>query len=478
MAHRTMATQKGQTMAQEFKPHRYQTECIRFIEDHPYCGLFLDMGLGKTVITLTAIQQLKYERWAVGRCLVIAPKMVAEATWGKERAKWLHLQGLRIETILGKREKRVAALDKEADVYVINRDNVDWLVKQVGLSWPFDTVVLDESSSFKNPKARRFRALRAVRPKIRRLIELTGTPAPHGLTDLWSQIYLLDGGKRLGRTISVYRDMYFLPDKRNGWQVWSYKLKPGADRANFDEISDICISMKAEDYLTLPDCITDEIPVKLDDKAQRAYKRLEKEQLLQISEDDWVTAGTAGVLTGKLLQLCNGAVYDENGAVHELHACKLEAFMETLEQIHEPVLAFYQFQHDRDRLLEILGRQTPELHVRVYEGAQDEADWNAGRIDVLLAHPASCGYGLNLQQGGHHVVWFGLTWNLEHFQQANKRLHRQGQSKPVFVHILAVQGGVDEDVIRSLGGKERTQDALLRALKARWDEAREDADDS
>ena len=461
-----------------FIPHKYQQHCIDFVISHPYCGLWLDMGLGKTVITLTAIQRMKFEMWSISRVLVIAPKKVAEATWGKETAKWSHLRSLRVVTVLGSERERLAALGADADIYVINRDNVAWLVKQVGLRWPFDCVVLDESSSFKNPKALRFKALKAVRPKIRRLIELTGTPAPHGLTDLWSQIYLLDGGQRLGRTLSLYRDLYFLPDKRSGYQVWSYKLKPGADKVIFAELADICISMKAEDYLALPDCITEEIPVKLDAKAQRTYDTLEKEQLLKLSEDDWVTAGTAGVLTGKLLQLCNGAVYDEEGKVHELHDCKVEAFLETLEQINEPVLVFYQFQHDRARLLKALEdlnskrAKGEKLHVRVYADARDEEEWNAGRVDVLMAHPASCGYGLNLQQGGHHIIWFGLTWNLEHFQQANKRLHRQGQERPVIVHILTVEGGVDEDVIKSLTGKERVQDALLTALKAKWTKAK------
>ena len=434
--------------------------------------------MSKTVITLTALRDLKFNRWAVSKCLVIAPKKVAEATWHKECAKWSHLANLRVVSVLGSERERLAGLAQNADIYVINRDNVAWLVKQVGLRWPFDCVVLDESSSFKNPKAQRFKALKAVRPKIRRLIELTGTPAPHGLTDLWSQIYLLDGGKRLGRTLSLYRDLYFLPDKRNGYQVWSYKLKPGADKVIFAELADICLSMKAEDYLTLPDCITEEIPVKLDREAQKTYDTLERVQLLKLSEDDWVTAGTAGVLTGKLLQLCNGAVYDEEGEAHELHTCKIEAFLETLEQINEPVLVFYQFQHDRDRLLKALADlnakrgKDGKLHVRVYADARDEDDWNAGKIDVLMAHPASCGYGLNLQQGGHHIIWFGLTWNLEHFQQANKRLHRQGQDRPVFVHILTVEGGMDEDVIKSLTGKERVQDALLTALKAKWTKAR------
>ena len=456
----------------EFVPHKYQRDCIEFIKRVPCCGVFLDMGLGKTVITLTAIKQLKFEMWAVGRVLVIAPKKVAEATWCRECAKWSHLKDLRLSTVLGTEAQRRDALAADADIYVINRDNVAWLVKQCGTRWPFDCVVLDESSSFKNHRAQRFKALKAVRPKIRRLIELTGTPAPHGLTDLWAQIYLLDGGKRLGRTISLYRDLYFVPDKRNAYTVWSYKLKPGAEAVIYDQIRDICISMKAADYLELPECVMDEVPVKLDTGAKREYDTLEREALLKVSEDDWVTAGTAGVLTGKLLQLCNGAVYDEEKRVHELHRCKIDAFLETLEQINDHTLVFYQFQHDKDRLLAAL--DSMKLHVKVYESAADEEAWNRGEIDVLLAHPASCAYGLNLQQGGHHIIWFGLTWNLEQFQQANKRLHRQGQTWPVIVHVLAVEGGVDEDVIKSLTGKEKVQEALLRALKAKWDKAHEE----
>ena len=456
---------------QEFIPHAYQEYCIGRIISTPCVGLFLDMGLGKTVITLTAVQRLKYERWAVGRCLVIAPKKVAEATWSREASKWEHLETLRISTVLGTEAQRKAALERDADVYVINRDNVQWLVKQTGLRWPFDCVVLDESSSFKNPRAQRFRALKSVRPKIRRLIELTGTPAPHGLMDLWAQVYLLDGGQRLGRTITSYREAFFVPDKRNSVQVWSWKPRSGAEETIYGLIEDICVSMKAEDYLTLPDCVTEEIPVKLDKAAQAAYERLEKDALLQVAEDDFVSAGTAAVLTGKLLQLCNGAVYDENREPREIHNCKIEAFLETLEQLNGGhALVFYQFRHDLDRLLGAL--RGTKLRVRAYSGPEDERAWNAGEVDVLLAHPASCAYGLNLQQGGHHIIWFGLTWNLEEFQQGNKRLHRQGQKMPVIVHILAAEGGMDEDVIKSLTGKEKAQEALLTALKAKWQKAK------
>lgn len=408
---------------------------------------------------------------------MIAPKKVAEATWSSESAKWNHLNSLRVSVVLGSAAQRIAALEQAADVYVINRDNVKWLVDYYTdpthreRVWPFDCVVLDESSSFKNHKAIRFKALKMMRPRIKRLIELTGTPTPHGLTDLWAQVYLLDGGERLGRTISTYRDIFFVPDKRNAMSVWSYKPKDGAPERIYELISDICISMKAADYLTLPDCITEEIPVMLDAKAKATYERLESDMLLEVDPETWITAGSAGVLTNKLLQLCDGAVYDENGKATILHDCKVEAFMETVEQLNgQHALVFYNFQHDRERLLEALGKT--KLHAKVYEGAEDEAAWNDGQIDILLAHPASCAYGLNLQRGGHHVIWFGLTWSLELYQQANKRLHRQGQEHPVIIHHLIVQGGVDEDVMRALSGKEKTQESLLNALKVRLDKAR------
>lgn len=461
----------------KYIPHSYQQYCEDKIIELPYIGLFLDMGLGKTVITLTAIYKLKYHRFSLNRALVIAPKKVAEATWSSESAKWNHLNSLRVSVVLGSAAQRIAALEQAADVYVTNRDNVKWLVDYYTdpahreRVWPFDCVVLDESSSFKNHKAVRFKALKMMRPRIKRLIELTGTPTPHGLTDLWAQVYLLDGGERLGRTISTYRDIFFVPDKRNAMSVWSYKPKDGAPERIYELISDICISMKAADYLTLPDCITEEIPVMLDAKAKATYERLERDMLLEVDPETWITAGSAGVLTNKLLQLCDGAVYDENGKATILHDCKVEAFMETVEQLNgQHALVFYNFQHDRERLLEALDRT--KLHVKVYEGAEDEVAWNAGQIDILLAHPASCAYGLNLQRGGHHVIWFGLTWSLELYQQANKRLHRQGQEHPVIIHHLIVQDGVDEDVMRALSGKEKTQESLLNALKVRLDKAR------
>jgi len=454
-----------------FIPHNYQQYSIDRILDTPAIGLFLDMGLGKTVITLTALYQLKYWRASMRKALVIAPKKVAESTWSKEQSKWDHLKALRVSVVLGTEAQRLKALEAPADVYVINRENTQWLVSMYGHEWPFDVVVLDESSSFKNHQAKRFRALKMVRPKIQRIIELTGTPSPHGLTDLWAQLYLLDGGARLGRTISVYREMFFVPDKRNRTTIFSYAPKDGAADAIYRLISDICISMKSEDYLQLPDLIYDDIPVKLDDKAQKAYDSMERDMLLEV-DDETVTATTAATLTGKLLQLCNGAVYSEDGEVIPVHDCKIEAFMETVEQLNgQHAIVYYYFQHDRDRILHAL--RNSHLRVRVYKDARDETDWNEGRIDILLAQPASCGYGLNLQYGGHHVIWFGLTWSLEEYQQANKRLHRQGQPYPVIVHRLITQRGTDEDVVRSLESKDDAQESLLTALKARIDRAKE-----
>ena len=456
----------------QFVPHSYQSYAIGRIVSDPALGLFLDMGLGKTVITLTAINDLKYNRWAISRCLVVAPKKVAEATWSKEAQKWNHLQHLRIIPVLGTAAKRIRALNTPGDIWVINRENVPWLAEYYRNEWPFDMVVLDESSSFKNHNSKRFKALKMVRGLIKRLVELTGTPAPNGLEDLWAQIYLLDGGARLGKTISSYRDAFFTQDYSHPGQAYrTYSLQAGAEMQIRAAIADICVSMKAEDYLTLPEFIEDVVPVVLDEKARKAYNKLEREMLLQV-EEQTVTAGTAAVLNGKLLQLCSGAVYDSAGDVMEIHDCKIEAFMEVIEQLHgEHALVFYWFQHERDRLLAALGNTGKT--VRVYRGPEDEAAWNAGEVDVLLAHPASCAYGLNLQQGGHHEIWFGYpNWALELYQQANARLYRQGQKQPVISHLLVVQDGMDEDVVSALHSKGDTQDALMDALKARIEKAR------
>lgn len=456
----------------QYNPWPYQQFCEDKIMELPNIGLFLDMGMGKTVLTLTALFKLKYHRFAMRKALVIAPKKVAEDTWTSEAAKWDHLSRLRVSPVLGTEKQRLAALDVTADVYVLGRDNTCWLVQHYGHDWPFDVVVLDESSSFKSHQAKRFKALRTVRPKIKRLIELTGTPAPHGLMDLWAQLYLLDGGQRLGRTISCYRDAWFLPDKRSRTTIFSYKPKDGADAEIREAISDICISLRAEDYLALPECMYQDIPVVLDAKAQQAYDRLERDALLEIQDEEAIiTAGTAGVLTNKLLQLCNGACYDEDGNAQVIHDAKIEAFLETVEQLNgEHALVFYNFKHDLDRLLAALDKS--KLRVRVYRGPEDGAAWNAGEVDLLLAHPASCCYGLNLQAGGRHIIWFGLTWALEQYQQANARLYRQGQDKPVMIHHLLVKGGVDEDVMASLKAKDDTQEELLAALRARIEKAK------
>ena len=456
-----------------FHPHPYQAYCISRLLSDPALGLYLDMGLGKTVITLTAIADLEYNRLQVSRALVIAPKKVAEATWQREAGKWDHLRHLRFSTVLGSEAKRVRALNTPADVWVINRENVPWLVEYCRNAWPFDMVVIDESSSFKNHKAKRFKALTWVRKYIRRMVELTGTPAPNGLLDLWAQIYLLDEGQRLGKRVTQFRERYFDPDQRTRDVVYSYKPKDGADSAIRQLIGDICVSMKAEDYIILPDCTYDDIPVMLDTKAKTAYERLEREMLLQVDEST-IDAGSAAVLTNKLLQLCNGAVYDGQRQTVEIHRCKIDAFLEAVEALDgQPALVFYNFQHDLERLETALAGSG--LRVRRLTGPADEAAWNGREIDILLAHPASCAYGLNLQQGGNHVIWFGLNWSLELYQQANKRLHRQGQASKVIIHHLVVADGVDEDVIAALNDKCTIQDRLMQALKARIEKAKGDS---
>lgn len=456
----------------KFVPHSYQRYAIeRIIQDNSL-GLFLDMGLGKTVITLTAINDLKFNRWAVSRCLVVAPKKVAEATWSHEAEKWDHLRHLKIVPVLGSLKKRVQALHTPGDIWVINRENVPWLVEYFRNNWPFDMVVLDESSSFKNPQSKRFKAMKLVMSRIARLVLLTGTPAPNGLEDLWAQIYLLDAGERLGRTISSYREAFFTQDyARPGQMYRTYTPQQDAESRIQAAISDICVSMKSEDYLELPDYIESTVPVALDAKAKRAYDKLEKEMLLEV-DTQLVTAQSAAVLNGKLLQLCSGAVYDSTGEVVNIHDCKLEAFLETIEQLNgEHALVFYWFKHEADRLTKALAKT--DKVVRVYQGPEDEKAWNDGEVDILLAHPVSCGYGLNLQAGGHHAIWFGYpNWALEIYQQANKRLHRQCQKHPVICHHLVVQGGMDEDVIAALHDKGDTQESLMQALKARIERAK------
>lgn len=451
-----------------FRPHTYQQHCINKILEIKKLGLFLDMGLGKTITTLTAVKELKYNRFLVRKVLVIAPKKVAEGTWTKEAAKWDHTKMLRVSPILGSQTKRIRALNTPADLYIINRENVCWLVDYYRNSWPFDMVVVDESSSFKSHSAKRFKALASVCTRIDRMVELTGTPSPNGLADLWSQIFLLDAGERLGKRYTQFRERYFQPDKRGAdGMVYSYEAKPGTEASILEKISDICISMKAGDYLELPDIVYHEIPVELDKKSAKAYYELEREMVLQLPEDDeMISVTSAAALSNKLLQLANGAIYDEDRQVHEVHSCKIEAFMELIESLQgKPVLVFYNYQHDRERILTALSGT--RLRVRELKNTQDEDDWNAREIDVLLTHPASSAYGLNLQQGGNHVIWFGLTWNYELYTQANKRLHRQGQTDKVIIHHLICSGTRDEDVMRALKKKDDVQNWVMESLKAR-----------
>ena len=448
----------------KFVPHDYQRYCINRMIADPALGLFLDMGLGKTVITLTAVNDLRYNRFEVGKTLVIAPKKVAEDTWTREAGKWDHLKLLRIIPVLGSREKRIKALNTPGDVYVLSRDNVQWLVDHYRNAWPFDTVIIDELSSFKNPQAKRFKSLCLVRIHIRRIYGLTGTPAPNGLLDLWSQIYLLDQGRRLGTRIGQYREEYFSPASRNRDTIFSYAPLPGADRIIQQRISDICISLQAKDYLQLPERIDNVIHVRLNPRERAAYEKFEREMLLEVDEAT-LDAGSAAVLSGKLLQFCNGAVYDSDKHAVEVHGEKLEAFKEIVEGSQgKPILVFYNFQHDKSRIIKCLPKG---LRIAELKGPGVISQWNERKIDVLLAHPASAAYGLNLQAGGNIIVWFGLNWSLELYQQANARLHRQGQTDNVIIHHLIVSGGMDEDVMAALQNKQVTQDSLLTALKAR-----------
>lgn len=451
-----------------FKPHGYQSYCIRKILEIKKLGLFLDMGLGKTVTTLTAVKELKYNRFEVRRVLVIAPKKVAEGTWSKEKEKWSHTKMLRVSQVLGSQTKRIRALNTPADLYIINRENVAWLVDYYRNSWPFDMVVVDESSSFKSHKAKRFKALASVSPHINRLVELTGTPSPNGLEDLWTQMYLLDGGERLGKRYTQFRERYFQPDKRGSdGMVYSYEAKPGTEESILQKISDICISMKAEDYLELPEVTYHQIPVVLDAKAEKAYRELERKMVLELPEDEEeISVASAAALSNKLLQLGNGAIYDDDRNIHEIHNCKIEAFLELIESLQgKPALVFYNYQHDRVRILKALEKS--KLRIRELKTTQDEDDWNTGKIDILLTHPASSAYGLNLQQGGNHVIWFGLTWNYELYTQANKRLHRQGQTERVIIHHLVCTGTRDEDVMQALEKKDNVQEWVMQSLKAR-----------
>lgn len=459
----------------EFIPHDYQKHCISRIINTARAGLFLDMGLGKTAIVLTAIKELKYSRFEVSKVLVVAPKKVAESTWVREKDKWDHTKMLRVSQVLGSEAKRIKALNTPADIYVTNRENTVWITDYYRNSWPFDMVVLDESSSFKNRKAKRFKALSGMSGRIKRMVELTGTPSPNGLSDLWAQVFLLDSGERLGRSYTQFRERYFDPGARGNGVIYSYEPKEGTESSILGKISDICTSMKAEDYLQLPDMVCNEVAVELDASAKKKYQELEREMVLSLPEEAGdISVTSAAALSNKLLQLANGAVYDEGRDVHCIHNCKLETFMELVESLQgKPVLVFYNYQHDLARLKEALAKT--RLVARELKTQADEDAWNAGKVNVLLAHPASSAYGLNLQHGGNHVIWFGLTWNYEQYIQANKRLHRQGQTEKVIIHHLVCTGTRDEDVMEALKRKENVQDFVMESLKARIRKIREEA---
>ena len=445
-----------------YNPHTYQTRLKDFIIENRYAFLTVDMGLGKTVTTLTAIQELLEDYVEISRVLVIAPKSVAENTWTSECAKWDHLAHLRVSVVMGDERRRIKALEAPADIYVINRDNVVWLTRHLGKRWTFDTVIIDESSSFKNPASHRFKALRKVRPQIRRLILLTGTPSPNGHMDLWSQMWLIDMGQRLGRTLGAYRTRYFRPGRSNGHVVYDWHLRPGAHEEISALMSDVTVSLKAEDWLEVPDLIESDIRIALSEKESKAYREFERDQIMSLDGKD-IEAVTAAALANKLLQFTGGAMYDTEHGWHVMSDAKLRALEDIIETAgDEPVLVFYQFRHELSRLQE---RFKP-LHPVTFSGEPDILrDWNTGRIRLMLCQPASVQYGLNMQAGGHIIVWYAPTWNLEQYQQANARLHRQGQERPVLCYRLICEGTIDERVISAVNGKHSAQESLLAMIR-------------
>lgn len=443
----------------KYKPHNYQQFATDFILNQSICCLMLDMGLGKTVITLTALWQLTLDSFDVSRVLVIAPKRVAEDTWPKELAKWEHLTGLTSSLVLGSAAERKAALQKKAFLYIINRENVTWLVKNH--YWDFDMVVIDELSSFKSNKAERFKAMKKVRPMVTRIVGLTGTPAPNTLLDLWPQMYLMDMGQRLGRFIGGFRDRFFMPDKRNREIIYSYKPREGAEDAIYALISDICISMKAADYLDMPERIDNRIEVSMSPKERKLYDDFQKDMVLSIGDEE-LDAVNAAALSNKLLQMANGAVYGEDKKIIPIHDRKLDALEDLVEAANgKPLLVAYWYKHDLQRI------KARFKNARCIDTAKDIDDWNAGKIPLALIHPASAGHGLNLQDGGCTIVWFGLTWSLELYQQLNARLWRQGQKHTVVIHHIVTKGTHDEDVMRALKNKDTRQSALIEAVRAR-----------
>ena len=448
----------------KFRPYEYQQTAIKWIINNPRCGLFLDMGLGKTVSTLTAIQQL-IDDCEISRTLVVAPKKVAETTWTTEAQKWDHLKSLKVAKVMGTEKQRKLALAEKADVYVIGRDSFVWLVGIFGGMLPFDVLVIDELTSFKSSKSNRFKAMRMATPTAKRVIGLTGTPAPNGLIDLWAQMYCIDMGERLGRSVTKYRETYFETHKWNNIIV-RCNVKKGYDEVIRKKIADICLSMQAKDYLQLPDLINHTIKVQLSTATMQAYTKFEREKVLQFQDEHQgetanVLAQSAAGLMNKLSQFANGAIYDEDRNVHNVHDEKLDRLAEIIEAANgSSVLVFYQYKHDAARIAE----KFKGYRVKVYTDEKQLIEWNAGQVDILLAHPASTAFGLNMQDGGHYIVWFGTGWNLELYQQANARLHRQGQQYPVQVYNLVCSGTVDERAVTALENKKGVQQGLLDSL--------------
>lgn len=444
----------------KYTPHNYQKYAAEFIENHKTAAIFLDMGLGKTIITLTAINDLCFDTFEVQKVLVIAPLRVARDTWSAEIEKWEHLKHLKYSVVIGTETERLAALNTPADIYIINRENVAWLVEYSGFPFDFDMVVIDELSSFKSHRSKRFKSLMKVRPVIKRMVGLTGTPSSNGLMDLWAEFKLLDMGKRLGRFITHYRDEFFRPDKRNGQVIFSYKPKDGAEDEIYKRISDITISMKAAEHLKMPDCVMNTVSVNLSEKEMKMYKALKTDLVLSVGNRE-IDAVNAGALSNKLSQMANGAVYDENKTYIEIHSRKLNALEDLIEQANgKPVLVAYWFKHDFERIQK-------RFDVREIKSSKDIADWNSGKISIGIIHPASAGHGLNLQTGGSTLIWFGLTWSLELYRQTNARLWRQGQkSDVVIIHHIITKGTIDEYIMRALQNKEKTQSDLIDAVKA------------
>ena len=443
----------------KYKPHNYQTYATNFILEHPEAAVFLDMGLGKSVITLTAIRELCLNRFEVGKVLVIAPLRVARDTWSTEIHKWDHLKGLTYSIVIGTVDERKSALKKKAHIYLINRENVSWLIEESGFPFDFDMVVIDELSSFKSYQAKRFRSLLKVRPKVKRIVGLTGTPSSNGLMDLWAEFRVLDLGKRLGRFITHYHNTYFQPDKRNGMVIYSYKPLPGAEDAIYEQISDMTISMKAVDHLNMPECVFNEVSVSLSKEERSKYDTLRDDLSLSIGESE-IDAANAASLSNKLSQMANGAVYGSDQSVIKIHDHKLDALEDLIEAANgKPVLVAYWFKHDLERI-------KARFKVREIKTSKDITDWNDGKIPVAVIHPASAGHGLNLQAGGSTLIWFGLTWSLELYQQTNARLWRQGQkSATVVIHHILTEDTIDELILKALHKKEKSQNALIDAVR-------------